>query len=273
MQDMNLTRAELGARALQDHAGLRQREVLSFGLDSEQVAELMDNPEYADVEFLVGRNGTPVYASKFFLVTRSSIFKALLYDNFREGPAYMSSASVLCSTPRTAEEISLSASLPPGYFRHRMEIRDVEPRTMRHLLYWCYTAKLHPDFVVPEAGDFTSHSQTVREHDLVHLYAAADRYLLDPCKELVESKLALMLRKNDLNALSIFDLACTFVPRLASLAQSYIATDAARFLGGRREETEARWLAMSPAAAARLVEANLEDFEEVDLFRAIVRRY
>jgi hypothetical protein len=252
---MNFKR--LYSQALHDHSKLCK---VSF---NEQLAGIMDNPESADVEFLVGDDGTPVYASKVFLVMRSSVFKALLCGNFREALPPSSSTSVSTSTSDT------SSSLPPVFW-HRVEIRDMEPRTMRHLLHWCYTTRLHPDFF---REDDSSRSPTLQESDLVSLYVAADRYLLDSCKESVKCKLTLMLGKNNRNALSVFDQAFEFAPQLASLAQSCITTDATKFLGGKRKETEAQWLAMSPAAAAQLVEGDLEKFEEVDLFRAVVRRY
>ncbi len=190
---------------------------------------------------------------------RSSVFKTLLCGDFREALP-PSSASVATSASEN------SSSLPPLFWR-KVAIRDMEPRTMRHLLHWCYTTRLHPDFTL----DFLRLAQ--QASDLVDLYVAADRYLLDGCKESAKCTLALMLGKDDRNALSIFDLAFEFAPQLASLAQSCIAADATRFLGGKREETEAQWLAMSPAAAAQLVEGELENFKEVDLFRAVVRRY
>jgi hypothetical protein len=254
---MNFTKTTLYKQALRDYPKL-----CKVSRD-EQLAGLVDNVEKADVEFLVGDDGTPVYALKVFLTMRSSVFNSLLSGNFREALPPSSSASVATS----ASEIS--SPLPP-IFWHRVEIRDMEPRTMRHLLHWCYTTRLHPDFF---RQDDSSRSPTQQESDLVSLYVAADRYLLDKCKESVKCKFTLMLGKDDRNALSIFDVAFEFAPQLASLAQSCIAADATRFLSGKREETEAQWLAMSPAAAAQLVEGELENFKEVDLFRAVVRSY
>jgi hypothetical protein len=54
---------------------------------------------------------------------------------------------------------------------------------MRHLLHWCYTTRLHPGFFLK---DDSSHSPTLQERDLVYLYLAADRYLLDKCMGLTD---------------------------------------------------------------------------------------
>jgi hypothetical protein len=109
---------------------------------------MVDNPLCADVELLVvGQEGTPVtpiYASKVILVARSPVFEALLGANFREGqPPPLSSSSSPSSPSASTSEASASTSLAPVFW-HRAEIRDMEPRTMRHLLHFLYTDQLPP---------------------------------------------------------------------------------------------------------------------------------
>ena len=127
----------------------RAKKGTTFG---DQLARMVDNPLCADVELLVGQEGTPVYASKVILVARSPVFEALLGGNFREGQppppsSSSSSASSSSSSVATSEEAS-SSSLAPVFW-HRAEIGDMEPRTMRHLLHFLYTDQLHPDLVTP----------------------------------------------------------------------------------------------------------------------------
>jgi hypothetical protein len=222
---------------------------------------MVDNRACADVEFLVGEEATPVYASKVILIARSPVFEALLNGSFREGLPPTSSVS--CST-------SASPSLPP-IFWHSVSVPDLEPHTMRHLLYWCYTNSLHPE-LVPDDDDADTPSQ--HERDLMHLYAAADRYLLQDCCAIVTKELRKEYSTDTSRVLATFDLALDIAPKLAKgVCLKAISTNAFSQLGGDDPDIEQQWLGLSLAAAEELLAADLEGIEEVDLYGAIERRY
>jgi hypothetical protein len=133
----------------------------------DQLARMVDNPRYADVELLVvGQEGTPVtpiYASKVILAARSPVFEALLSGSFREGQPWSSSSS--STSASVATSAASSTSLAPVFW-HRAEIRDMEPRTMRHLLHCLYTDQLHPDFSAPSPSAQAKHKKsTDNDHD------------------------------------------------------------------------------------------------------------
>jgi hypothetical protein len=234
---------------------------------------MVDNPLCADVQLLVGQEGTPVYASKVILVARSPVFEALLGGNFREGQPPPSSSS----SSRSSE--TWASSLAPVFW-HRAEIRDMEPRTMRHLLHYLYTDQLHLDLFASSPSTKSAKGEmddtTQVERDLVALYVAADRYLVGMAPDRVRRLLQKRLNCEDdySNVLPVFDLALAVAPELAkSLCQRIIEANASLFLGNRDEDIEAQWLGLSDAAAARVVGMDLEAIDEIDLFRAIQRRY
>jgi hypothetical protein len=66
-------------------------------------------------------------------------------------------------------------------FWHSVAVPDLEPRALRHLLHWCYRRP-------PCDVDHLSVPSQF-ERDVVHLYAAADRYLLEPCMQLAAAEL------------------------------------------------------------------------------------
>lgn len=236
---------------------------------------MVDDRECADVEFLAGDQATPVYAAKVVLIARSPVFRALLNGSFREGlptttatatSSSSSSLSVSCSTPA-------SPSLPPVFW-HSVAVPDLEPRALRHLLYWCYTDALHPDMSAPSDVDPPSVPSQF-ERDLVHLYAAADRYLLEPCMQLAEDELCKVYQSNGTGAMATFDMALGPAPELAkSVCLPDICTYAGWYLQDCDDpERREQWLNMSPAAAEEVVAADLQNISEADLFRAIQRRY
>ncbi|ELR19149.1 BTB/POZ domain containing protein [Acanthamoeba castellanii str. Neff] len=226
---------------------------------------MVDNPLCADVQLLVGQEATPVYASKVILMARSPVFEALLGGNFREGQPPPSSSS------------SASSSLAPVFW-HRAEIRDVEPRTMRHLLHSLYTDQLHPDFLSPapysDDGNNDSTAPTQQQQDLVALYMAADCYLVDKVRALVRRELGRSFDDDDANVLPVFDMVLAVAPELAMhVCQPIIETHAWSLLGNQHAYLEALWLGLSDTAAARVVRMNLRGIGEIELFGAIQRRY
>src|SRR5690606_10787528 len=137
-------------------------------------------------------------------------FEALLGSNFREGqpPPWSSTSSSWSGT--------WSSSLAPVFW-HRAEIGDMEPRTMRHLLHCLYTDQLPSDFATsPSSAQASSPTQTThstapteRERDLVALYVAADRYLIDAVRALAERELmrSFEAAADQANVLPVFNLA------------------------------------------------------------------
>jgi hypothetical protein len=275
----------------------RAKKGTAFG---DQLARMVDNPLCADVELLVGQEGTSVYASKVILVARSPVFEALLGGNFREGqPPTSSSSSASSSSSSVAtssSEASSSSSLAPVFW-HWAEIGDMEPRTMRHLLHCLYTDQLHPDLVTPPSPAPSSSAQaeqktdddgdkedegndedspmTQQERDLVALFVAADCYLVDKAQTLVRRELVRRFSNGDYsNVLPVFDQALALAPELATRAcQPVIEARAKQILVDRDDAMEARWLGLSDTAAARVVGMDLEAIDEIYLFRAIQRRY
>jgi hypothetical protein len=176
--------------------------------------------------------------------------------------------------------VLLNVGLPfsSPVFWHSVSVPDLEPRTMRHLLHWCYTNTLHPE-LVHEDGDGGDDDEAPSQHerDLVQLYAAADRYLLKDCRTFAAEELSKVFENDSSRVLATFDLALGIAPALArSVCLKVISDDASSQLGGPEIvelKVEQQWLHLSLAAAEELLEADLEGIEEVDLFRAIERRY
>jgi hypothetical protein len=110
----------------------------------------------------------------------------------------------------------------------------------------------------------------------VALHVAADRYLVTKAQTLVRNELVQRFDDNgdNYNVLPVFDLALAAAPELATSAcQPFIEAHASLFLGNGDEDIEAQWLSISDAAAARVVGMDLERIDEVDVFRAVQRRY
>jgi hypothetical protein len=139
---------------------------------------------------------------------------------------------------------------------------------MRHLLHCLYTDQLHPNF-------FTPPSPPAKELDLVALLVAADRYLVDEAQMMVWDELLQHFDEyEDANVLPVFDLARQIDPYMATRAcQLFIEARAWGLLGNQHDGMEAQCLGLSDAAAARVVDMDLEGIDEIDLFRAIRRRY
>jgi hypothetical protein len=228
---------------------------------SHQLGQMVDKREHADIEFLVGAEQTPVYASRLILVARSPVFAAQFMGGFKEALA-PSSPSSSSSSPAPGDTNSREASPQPPLFWRSTPLLEVEPCVFRHLLHCCYTDQLPPS----EQGH-----HNVR--DLVSLYAAADRFLLDHCKELVRQELVKII--NRANVLPAFDHALAVAPGLANSDTflHVICANAPQLLSNTESDAEAQWLAMSTAGAAAVVACNLSGLREVDLFRAVERWY
>jgi hypothetical protein len=227
---------------------------------SHQLGQMVDKREHADIEFLVGAEQTPVYASRLILVARSPVFAAQFMGGFKEAlaPSLPSSSS---SSPPAPDDSREASSLPPLFWRSA-PLLEVEPFVFRRLLHCCYTDQLPPS----KQGH-----HNVR--DLVSLYAAADRFLLEHCKELVCQELVKLI--NLANVLTEFDHVLAVAPGLANsdAFQHVICANAPQLLGNTDSYAEAQWLAMSTEGAAAVVACNLSGMREVDLFRAVERWY
>jgi hypothetical protein len=176
------------------------------------------------------------------------------------------------TTPSVSPPSSPPTSTLPPLFWRSVPLLEVEPTIFRRLLHCCYTDQLPPDDAYGDSSDSSEPDHQRRIRDLVSLFAAADRFLLDHCKQLVRDKLDKTV--NNSNVLAAFDHALAVAPNLArGLFLPVICANAAELLGNTDAEAEAQWLATSTAGAAAVVASNLSGLREVDLFHAVERWY
>jgi hypothetical protein len=176
------------------------------------------------------------------------------------------------TTPCSVSPPSSPPSTLPPLFWRSAPLLEVEPTIFRRLLHCCYTDQLPPDDAYGGGGESSETDHQRRIRDLVSLFAAADRFLLDHCKQLVSDELDKTV--NNSNVLAAFDHALAVAPDLArGLFLPVICANAAQLLGNTDTEAEAQWLASSTAGAEAVVASNLSGLREVDLFRAVERWY
>ncbi|KAL6073260.1 TD and POZ domain-containing protein 1 [Balamuthia mandrillaris] len=202
---------------------------------SQVLAKLVDNEEWADVRFLVGPEEVPMYAYRGHLALRSPVFNAMFVGHFKEA------SNTFASSP--------------------LKLPEMRPTTFRILLHYVYTDKL------PETEE--SDEQSINREELVHLYAAADHFMIFSVKPCILSMLPALLTTR--NVLSLLEVSIAVAPDLVALLLQFMAPNAVELLGGTDEIVEAQWLALSAKAVAEVLKADLEGIAEVEIFKAVHR--